>query len=162
MDKAEEAARKIVGENIDGNKYHDAKIRLIAAALRQARDEGAKEEREKVIKAGGIIAEQVYNKGRNEGLEESARKAEVGRLKGELDGNQAKLDDSQIECGKAQDDRDHWKALALKAREALELLCYSIMGTEGTKTNFEAPEWYRNRIKEANQLLSAFPAEENK
>jgi len=41
-----------------------------------------------------------------------------------------------------------------KLREALESLCYSVAGTEGTKTNSELPEWYRNRLKDAKAALS--------
>ena len=35
----------------------------------------------------------------------------------------------------------------------LQGLCYSVAGTEGTKTNSELPEWYKARLKEANEFL---------
>lgn len=41
-----------------------------------------------------------------------------------------------------------------RMREALELLCYSVAGTEGTKTNSELPEWLRLRFKDAISALS--------
>lgn len=47
------------------------------------------------------------------------------------------------------------QARGRRYREALELLCYSVAGTDGTKTNSEFPEWYRARLKVANIALQS-------
>ena len=47
MKTAEEVAKEIVGPNIDGNKYHQAKIKLIAQALTAYTEEGVNEDRSK-------------------------------------------------------------------------------------------------------------------
>jgi len=51
------------------------------------------------------------------------------------------------ELSRVIQERDRYK-------EALESLCYSIAGTEGTKTNAELPEWFRLRLKDARSALA--------
>ena len=69
MKTASEVAEEIVGPNIDGNKYHDAKIKLVAQALTAFREEGSEKEQVKGFDKG-------YQRGRAEALEEAAKFAD--------------------------------------------------------------------------------------
>ena len=76
-------------------------------------------------------------------------KAEIDRLKAELE----KFKAPHFSVVKLEVKIQSLERQLSVAKEALELLVYSLAGTEGTKTNAELPTWYRARLKEAYLVL---------
>lgn len=70
MKSAQELATEVVGANIDGNKYHEAKINLLARVISAYADERVKEDR-----SGNYLYQKSYQRGRDEALEEAAKSA---------------------------------------------------------------------------------------
>jgi hypothetical protein len=63
---------------------------------------------------------------------------------------------------RAESEISRLKAENEKLKGALELVCHSVAGTVGTKTNSELPEWFRLRLQEANEVLNALSEGEEK